>query len=264
MRPIVAIAATTLGEAIRRRVLLIILLIGILFLAIAPGLQVLSARQETTVLMSFTLGILKFTSAAIAIVLTVYLIPNEIERRTIYTILSKPVQRWQFLLGKFAGAIAALGLMMLMMTVTIVLVFFIMQRDVMQPSMIAKMLQVPLMYFIQMSLLAAVSVFFSTFATPLVNFFLSGGVFIVGSMFNSLLGTIKDNKALPDAAKLLAAFIHSLVPNFQDFDVQNPVINATQQIRGVGMHYTALTVYAVLYITILLIGGILIFDRREV
>jgi ABC-type transport system involved in multi-copper enzyme maturation permease subunit len=264
VRPILAIAATTLGEAIRRRVLLIILLIGVLFLAIAPGLEVLSARQETSVLFGITISVIKMTSAAIAIVLTVYLIPNEIERRTIYTILSKPVQRWQFLVGKYAGAVAALGLMMVLMTITSVVVFFIMQKDVMNQEMIQKLLQAPLMIFVQMSLLASVSIFFSTFASPIVNFFLSGGTYMVGSLFNSLLATLKENKDMNPALKTLAVLLHSAIPNFQDFDVQSPLANATQEIRGVGMHYTTLTIYAVLYITILLIGGILIFDRREV
>ena len=95
MRPIFAIARTTVGEAIRRKVLLIILLIGLVVLIIAPGLGVLSTRSSDTVLRSMMLGIIQLTSAVIAIVLTVYMIPNEIERRTIYTILSKPVHRWQ-------------------------------------------------------------------------------------------------------------------------------------------------------------------------
>ena len=63
MKPIIAIASTTVGEAIRRKVLLIILLIGILFLAVAPGLGSLSARSETTVLRGMVLGIIQLTSA---------------------------------------------------------------------------------------------------------------------------------------------------------------------------------------------------------
>ncbi|MFX8949700.1 hypothetical protein ABTM92_19215, partial [Acinetobacter baumannii] len=86
MNAIISIARTTVGEAIRRRVLLVILLIGVLFLIVTPGLSVLGAKQSETVLKSFTLGVIQLTSAVIAIVLTVYLIPNEIERRTIYTI----------------------------------------------------------------------------------------------------------------------------------------------------------------------------------
>ncbi|RYG29981.1 hypothetical protein EON81_25745, partial [bacterium] len=70
MRPILSIATTTVGEAIRRRVLLVILFIGILFLAVTPGLGALSARSETTVLRSTLLGVIQMTSAVIAIVLT--------------------------------------------------------------------------------------------------------------------------------------------------------------------------------------------------
>lgn len=264
MKVILSIASTTLGEAIRRRVLLVILLIGVLFLAIAPGLSVLSARQEVTVLKALTLGVIQITSAVIAIVLTVYMIPNEIERRTIYTILSKPVQRWQFLIGKYLGAVAALGLMIALMTFTLIVVFWAMQREAATAGTLAELGRVPLMFFVQMCLLAAVAIFFSTFVSPIVNFFLSGGTYLIGSTFNSLIETIANNQSLPPAAKTFATILNSVVPNFQNFNVQNSAINSGQEIRGEGLHYAYLTVYAVFYISILLIAGILVFDKREV
>lgn len=263
MRPIIAIAKTTIGEAIRRRVLLIILLIGVLFLVVAPGLGVLSARSETTVLRGMMLGIIQLTSAVIAIVLTVYMIPNEIERRTIYTILSKPVQRWQFLVGKYLGAVGALGLMMALMSSVLVFVFFLQQtsKDV---NSVAEMLKAPLMYFVQMSLLAAVAIFFSTFVAPLVNFFLTGGMYLLGSLFNPFFQTMQENSATPQVAKLFAAFVNTILPNFANFNVQNPIINPQQTIQNEQAYYVSITVYGVFYIAILLVGGILIFDRREV
>lgn len=263
MNAIYQIARTTVGEAIRRRVLLVILLIGVLFLVIAPGLSVLTARQEYTVLVSLTLGVIQLTSAVIAIVLTVYLIPNEIERRTIYTILSKPVQRWQFLLGKYFGAVAALALMMALMTITLIIVFKIMQSEA-PMDQIASLAKAPLMFFVQMALLAAVAVFFSTFVSPIVNFFLSGGTYLVGSLFNSVFDTIANNPNLSPAVKGAATVIHTIVPNFQNFNVQNPIINPGQVIRGEALHYVNLAAYAVFYVAILLIAGILIFDKREV
>lgn len=262
MNVILSIAGTTLGEAIRRRVLLVILLIAVLFLAIAPGLSVLSARQEITVLRSLTLGVIQLTSAVIAVVLTVYLIPNEVERRTIYTILSKPVERWQFIVGKYLGAVAALGIMMALMTATLLLVFFFMHRP--SPQQLAELGQAPLMFFVQMALLAAVAMFFSTIVSPLVNFFLSGGTYLIGSTFNSLMESIGENKALPDAAKFGARILNSLVPNFQSFNVQGELINAQQEIRGEWFYYGNLLLYAVIYITILLFASILIFDQKEV
>lgn len=263
MNVILSIAKTTLGEAIRRRVLLVILLIGVLFLAIAPALEALSPRQELTVLRALTLGIIQLTSAVIAVVLTVYLIPNEIERRTIYTILSKPVRRWQFLVGKYLGAVSALGLMMALMTGIMLLVFVILHK-VEGGAEIAAIAKVPFAFFVQMSLLAAVSVFFSTFASPIVNFFLSGGVYLVGTLFDSFFKVLSENQGLNPIVKGLATIIHVIVPNFQSFNVQNAAINQGQMIQGEGVMYMMLSVYAVTYITILLIAGIIVFEYREV
>ena len=263
MNAILSIAKTTVGEAIRRRVLLIILLIGVLFLIIAPGLDVLSARSNYTVLTSFTLGVIQLTGAVIAVVLTVYLIPNEIERRTIYTILCKPVLRWQFLVGKYLGAVAALGLMMALMTGILVFVFAIMQKGA-GMDVILQLAQAPVMFFVQMCLLAAVAMFFSTFVSPVVNFFLAGGTYLVGTLFSPVFQDISGNQQLGSFVKLGATIIHSAVPNFAQYNIQNPLINAGQVIQSQQTYYIGLVAYAIAYIAVLLIGGILIFDRREV
>lgn len=266
MRPILSIASTTVGEAIRRRVLLVIMLVGVLFLAIAPGLGALSARSETTVLKGMVLGIIQLTSAVIAIVLTVYMIPNEIERRTIYTILSKPVQRWQFLIGKYLGSVLALGLMMLLMTIVMEVTFYFMQHDKagFTTMAMADLAKAPLMFFVQMSLLAAVATFFSTFVTPLVNFFLSGGVYLVGSLFASFFQTMEENPATSILAKRIAMVVNLALPNFATYNVQNPIINPGQVISNPTEYALRATGYGLLYIGIMLVGGILIFDRREV
>lgn len=262
MRPILSIASTTVGEAIRRRVLLIILLIGTLFLFVAPGLGVLSARSETTVLRGMMLGIIQLTSAVIAIVLTVYMLPNEIERRTIYTILSKPVQRWQFLVGKYLGAVLALALMMALMSVVMILMYWFQQKPPL--DQIIDLLKAPLMYFVQMSLLAAVAIFFSTFVTPLVNFFLTGGLYLLGSLFNPFFETVSSNPNTPAIAKIFAQLVNVVLPNFANYNVQNPIINPQQTIGNEKQYYLSVTVYGLFYIGILLVGGILVFDRREV
>jgi ABC-type transport system involved in multi-copper enzyme maturation permease subunit len=260
---IFSIAGTTIGEAIRRKVLLIILLVGLLVLFIAPGLSVLSARSERTVLTSMMLGIIQLTSSVIAIVLTVYMLPNEIERRTIYTILSKPVTRWQFLLGKYFGAICALGMMMALMGLVLVITFFLEQgvRDV---SVFADLLKAPLMFFFQMSLLAAVAMFFSTFVSPLVNFFLSGGLYLVGSVFNPFFQSLQENTSASMVAKTTAKVINMILPNFANYNVQNPIINPGSTVSNDLFYYIWAVAYAFLYGGAVLILGILVFDRREV
>ena len=261
MRAILSIATTTVGEAIRRRVLLIILLIGLLILTIAPGLSVLSARSETTTLVSMMYAVLQGVSALIAIILTVYMIPNEIERRTIYTILSKPVQRWQFLVGKYLGAVLALALMMGMMSAVMLCVFYFQQHP--DLGRLAELAKGPLLYFVQMCLLAAVAIFFSTFTTPIVNFFLSMGLYGVGTVLNPVYETFA-SASQNTIVKKLAQVITTVLPNFGNYNVQNPIINPGQQITNELVFYINATVYGVFYIGVLLVGGILIFDRREV
>lgn len=223
----------------------------------------LTARQERTVLVSLTLGIIQLVSALIAVVLTVYLIPNEIERRTIYTILSKPVQRWQFLVGKYLGAVLALGLMMALMTAVLVIVFAIQQQE-WSPEKLAVLAKAPTMFFVQMSIVAALAVFFSTFVSPLVNFFLTGGLFLVGSLFNVVFETMKDAQGGNPITKGAANIIHFILPNFGLYNVQNPIINPGQVIENETLYYINGVIYGLFYIGVLLIAGILIFDRREV
>lgn len=264
MRPILAIAGTTVGEAIRRKVLLIILLIGLVFMFVAPGLGVLSTRSETTVLKSVMLGIIQLTAAVIAIVLTVYMIPNEVERRTIYTILSKPVQRWQFLVGKYLGAVAALGLMMGLMSIVLVAVFLFQQEQNRNLAAVTELLKGPIMYFVQMSLLAALAIFFSTFVSPLVNFFLSGGVYLLGTVFNPFFTTMQENPNTPVIAKSFATIVNMVIPNFANYNVQNTLINSGPAIQNESLYYIQTVGYGLAYIVGLLIAGIVIFDRKEV
>lgn len=262
MKPIIAIAKTTVGEAVRRRVLLIILMIGVLFLTIIPSLSVLSARSESSTMIATMFAVLRLTSMLIAIVLTIYMIPNEIERRTIYTILSKPVQRWQFLCGKYLGAVFALFLMILLMTVVMVALFKVIKGE--EANQIGEMILQSGRYFLEMSLLAAVGIFFSTFTTPLVNFFLSIGVWGVGTALNPLYQSIASNSQSNPVMKGIASFITGALPNFSNYDVKNPIINPGQLIENPTFYNIYIVGYAVVYVLLLLIAGMLIFERREV
>lgn len=262
MNAIWAIATTTVGEAVRRKVLLIILLIGVLLLSIIPALGVLSARAEQSTMISTMYAVLRGVSALIAIILTIYMIPNEIERRTIYTILSKPVMRWQFLIGKYLGAILTLLLMIVMMSTVMVLLFWMFQRP--DPSRLKEVAIQPFFYFLEMCLLSAVAIFFSTFTTPLVNFFLSVGVWMVGTVLNPLYASIATNTGANPIMQGVAKFITGVLPNFANYDVKNPIINPGQVIENPQLYMLYVIAYAVIYTLILLIAGMLIFDKREV
>ena len=126
--------------------------------------------------------------------------------------LSKPVQRFEFVLGKFLGGfltvfinIAAMGIVFLMM------LYF---RRAHVPM---EMFKGVLLTFFQMMLLAALTIFFSTFATPVVNFFMSFGIFLVGNLSRHRIADDIQNKV----ARLVGNLIHYLLPNFGNFNIQN-------------------------------------------
>jgi len=150
-----------------------------------------------------------------------------------------------------------------MMSAVMALMFFIQQQSK-NVSEVADLMKGPMMYFVQMCLLAAVGIFFSTFLPPLVNFFMTIGVFLVGTFFNPLFQTLQDNQNTVPFVKLIAKGVNTFLPNFANYNVQNPIINPTSVIQNEGRYYLGVTVYGLVYISILLIIGILIFDRREV
>ena len=157
----------------------------------------------------------------------------------------------------------ALGLMMLLMTLVMeVTVAFQQQR--IDANQIVLLARAPASFFVQMSLLAALAVCFSTFVSPLVNFFLSGGMYLVGTLFSTFFQTLKENPSTKPVAKLVAEFVNVVLPNFSYYNVQNPIINPEQHIQNPTVYFISTSLYGLFYIGIFLLIGILVFDRREV
>lgn len=251
-----AIAQQTVREALRRRVMWIFLVCGLFLIAMGPVFGFLSPKDSQTVLRSLGLAAILLAGLFITIVTCIYLLPVEIERRTIYTVLSKPVQRYQFILGKFLGGFAVVFINIVAMGVVFLAMLVMQEKRLPQEMFIGVV-----MTFFQMLLLAALTIFFSTFATPVVNFFLSFGIFLVGNMSSvtdSL--TSNPNPLVSNAGKV----VHYLLPNFGNFNIQNSIIHPTIEIKNPNVFLFQNIIYAIVYSLVLLTLAVLIFDRREV
>jgi ABC-type transport system involved in multi-copper enzyme maturation permease subunit len=251
-----AIAKQTLEDMLRRKVLLILLIVAIGMIALGPSVGFLSPRESSAVLRSMGLAVILIAGLLITILAGIQVIPTEIERRTIYTVLSKPVQRYEFILGKFLGGLATVFVMIVAMGAV-----FLGVLRWQEGSFAGQMIQGVMLTFFQMMLLGAMAIFFSTFATPVVNFFLSFGIFIVGNM-SSVTASLTSNKNV--ATKVLANIVHFLIPNFGNFNIQNKLIHPEVQISNENVFIMQNIVYALIYSGVLLILAILVFDRREV
>ena len=106
------IARNTLREAVRNKVLYALLFFAIFIIGTGVVLSGLSYVESERILQDFGFAAIRLFSVAIAIFVGVSLIHREVERRTVYTILSKPISRAEFLLGKYVGLVVTIWMQM--------------------------------------------------------------------------------------------------------------------------------------------------------
>lgn len=278
MKTILAIAKTTYGEAMRKKILNSFLLVAIGIIIISLSFSSFGFQQDITIVKAFGLGIVGLAAILISIIMGISLIPNEVERKTIYTILSKPVRRYEFIIGKMLGGAATLFVNVALMGIVFILAATLkaafstatigtmaggleaatIKPQAFDPGLI---IGVVMIYF-QALLLLGVAVFFSVFLTPTVNFFMSGAVFMVGS-FSSTMGSLLAGERLSAGMKALYKVLHTVIPNFGYFNIQNPIINPEIQMRSLPQYMSLVIVYALLYALVLMLVGLYIFNKRE-
>ena len=122
------VAANTLTEAVRQKVIILFLLIGLVFIVLAVVLAQFTFGEQMKFIKDTSLGVISVITTLIAIVGTAQLLPSEVENRTIYTILAKPVRRFEFLLGKFCGGLLLVLLGMALMCVLFAAVLWVKEQ----------------------------------------------------------------------------------------------------------------------------------------
>lgn len=258
MTTTLVIAKTTFGEALRKKILNIFLLVTLALIAFSFSFASFTMREEMTIIKSFGLGIIAISGMFMAIVLGINLVPVEMERRTIYTILSKPVRRHEFLLGKFFGALATIAFNLMLMSI----IFVLMVTWKNGGHLDLALFKGTLMIFFQLFILSSVALLFSVFTTPVVNFFLTSAVYIVGSLSDVTMSmTQGENKHI--IVKGFYWVIHYLTPNFANYFTQNPLIHPDAVVKNEAMYYANNIVYALVYSAALLIVAILVFEKRD-
>jgi ABC-type transport system involved in multi-copper enzyme maturation permease subunit len=252
------IAKATLGEALRKKILWVFLIVALGMIVMSVSFATFTMREELTIIKSLGLGVIALVGMFVTIILGINLVPSEIERRTIYTILAKPVRRHEFLLGKYLGSLATVFVNVALMT--IVFVVMVTWRNHWQPEW--ALFKGSLMIFFQLVLLSAVAMVFSVFTTPVINFFLTSGVYVIGSLSDVTMSLAKgDEKNV--VIKGFYWVLHYLVPNFANFFTQNPLIHPTSTIENETAYYIKTITYAIVYASGLLIVAILGFEKRD-
>lgn len=249
-----AITLNTFREAVRDRVLYNLILFVLLLVASAPLFGQISIGMERLILVNVGLSSISLFGVIIAIFLGIGLVSKEIEKKTLYTILSRPVRRWEFIVGKYLGLIMTLVVNTALMTAG-----FYIALAVTNGLHKTDALLLVAIYFtvLQFLIVTALTVLFSTFSSPIFSAIFAFALFVIGTFAEDLKNFAAISKG---AAKLLATAAAYLMPNFASLNV----IAQTAHDQGVGGRLILFnTLYAMLYSASAVAAAVLIFERRN-
>lgn len=250
-----AITWNTFREAVRDRVLYNLVLFVLLLVASAPLFSQISIGLEKLMLVNVGLSSISLFGVIIAIFIGIGLVSKEIEKKTLYTILSRPVRRWEFIVGKYLGLLLTLAV-----NATLMAVGFYAALLIFIHSLTAKdaMLLVAIYFIIlQFMMMIAITLLFSTFSTPLFSAIFAFALFVIGTFGNDL----KNFAALSQGpSKWLVTAASYVLPNFASLNVISQA--AHEQSLG-GQLIVLNTVYALSYSIAVTVAAVLIFERRN-
>ena len=266
MSAISKIAVHVFRDSVRDKVLYNLVLFAVLLISASYFIGQLSAGQDLKIIKDLALGATSVFGLFIAVFIGIGLVAKEVERRSIYTILSKPVRRHELVLGKYVGLVLTLAINVAIMVAAMYAVLGYMswieteefKRSWEAPAMDPALLKAVFLIFVQLMLVTAMAVFFSTFSSPMLSAVLTFGLYVVGH-FNADLRNFQD---VVDSAPAvyLARALYYVLPNLAPFDVKAAVVHA----QPVTFEYMALTTgYGLLYIAALLVLAVLVFTRRD-
>jgi len=250
------IALNTFREAVRDRVLYNLLLFVFLLFGTAILFGQISVGVQKLILVNLGLAAMTFLGLAIAIFIGVGLVYKETDKRTLYTLLSKPVSRAQFILGKFLG----LGLTLAVNTALMSFGFFAALYYVRGNfESVDKYLWVAIYFvFMQLLLTTAWALFFSCFSSPILSAVFTAGLFLAGSFSQDL----RELAAVVQVGWVKGALsgLYYALPNFRNFNVTSAVAHGQViPLAAVGLN----TLYGLVYIGVVVAASVLIFQNRN-
>ena len=250
------IARNTFREAVRDRVLYNLVLFVLLLTVGAIFLGELSAAQESKIIIDLGLSAMLLFGAFISIFVGVGLVYKEIERRTVYAIFSKPVGRSEFLVGKYLGLCLTLFVNVLVMGAGVSLALLYVKRG--WDPLIFNIWPAIFLIYVELMILTAVALLFSSFSTPALSALLTFFVFIIGH-FSATLKQLASSLGTTSARVFFGA-LYYLLPNLANYSYITPAAHGQTPEPHLLL---ASLVYALVYITVLLAAATLIFNRRN-
>jgi ABC-type transport system involved in multi-copper enzyme maturation permease subunit len=251
-----AVAVNAFREAIRDRVLYNLIFFALMMIGAAILVGQISIGIERLVIVNLGLSAISVIGLIMAIFIGVGLVNKEIEKRTLYSLLAKPVRRWEFLVGKYAGLLLTLVVNTALMTLGLAAALFYVSRHF-ERSDVSILVAI---YFIllELALVTALALFFSCFSSPMLSTLFTLGIYVTGLFAQDIrdFGEVTKNPVLLGVTRAL----YFVLPNFHNF---NGIAAAAYGDAFPAALVAQNTLYALLYVTVILLVASAVFSRRN-
>ena len=246
-----AIGRNTLTDLVRQKVFYFLLIFGLLVIGNSAFIAKLSFQEQFQMLKDISLGAMSVFSSLLAILATANFLPKDMEDRTIYTILAKPVPRHCYLLGKLCGILALLAIAILLMSGLFLGVLWLGEsaalaetraqfasaspedlalaiKEVTASTFNANLLPGILVIFIKAALLASLTLFISTFATSSIfTILMAVALYFIGHLQATAREYWLSGVDVDWWSRLLTAIVALLFPDLQAFNLTDDIIAGT-------------------------------------
>jgi ABC-type transport system involved in multi-copper enzyme maturation permease subunit len=257
---IFAIALNTFRESVRKRILIAIIVLVIAGNLFAIVLGEMSLHEEARVARDVGLGAISFFGGITALILGALLLYTEIQRRTIHTIICKPIERHEFVLGKYLGMTMVLTILVVLFTLAMAGLLAL--QGVPLSAAVAKAV---VLSYVEVLVVAAIAVFFSSFSSPVLSGMFTGMIWMIGRVTPFLIELSERSDFL--WIRGLTGFARYAVPNLHLYAVSGGTVDG----QYVSVHRDFVTWgyvgvaggYGVAYIVLLLVLAVLIFRQRD-
>jgi len=250
------VALNTFREAVRDRVLYNLVFFALVMIAASILVGQISIGIEEMVIVTLGLTAISVIGLLIAVFIGVGLVSKEMDKRTLYALLAKPVRRWEFLLGKFGGLVLTLAVNTIAMAIGLFLVMSLIKRSGVHLE--GSVLVAVYFILLKLALVVALALLFSCYTTPLLSILSTAGLYIAG-LFVMEMRTFQSGTISPALGAMLR-WLSYVLPNFENFDVMAAAAHG----RAIpGTLIAQNTAYAALYCAVVLAAAAAIFTRRN-
>lgn len=252
MRAVVAVGLNTFREAIRDRVLYLILGVALVVVAMSRFIAMLTVGSEVKVVKDLGLGAISIFGFLIAVFVGVSLVSKEIERRTVFTLLAQPVARWQFVVGKYSGLLLVLASNVLVVGSAVMIAVGVLGE---RPWGLVPAIA---LIFVELGVVAAFAILFSSFTNPLLAAVGTAAVYVAGHLSWSF--DLLKSRLTAGASRALCDALHLVLPNLDRLDVKAAAVHGVTIPAGT---FGAALAYGAFYALAVVVLACVVFEQRE-